>query len=102
MNRPSKLGEFPIHLGLGATAARQPALTGDMSWYADYEARNAGDGAEGRLVSAFEFTEAWTMWEMHPHGDEVVICIEGAMILIQETSNGAHKRTALEIRREGY
>lgn len=77
----------PLHLGLGAKALAQPSFTG-MEWYADYSARVASDGAEGRLVSAYRFTEDWDMWEMHPHGDEVVICLQGAITLHQEMADG--------------
>lgn len=79
----------PVHLGLGARALLQPAMTGDMQWYADYEARAAADGAEGRLVTQFSFDEPWTMWEMHPAGDEMVLCIAGRMTLHQEQPDGA-------------
>lgn len=78
----------PVHLGLGATALVQTPITG-MDWYADYSDRVAGDGAEGRLVSAYRFTESWDMWEMHPAGDEVVVCLDGAMTLHQERADGS-------------
>ena len=78
----------PLHLGLGATAAAQPAFDG-MQWYAGYEARTAADGREGRLVSAHRFTESWDSWEMHPAGDEVVLCLEGRMTLHQEQPDGS-------------
>lgn len=78
----------PIHLGLGARAAAQPPFTG-MEWYADYVARNTADGTEGRLVSHSRFTESWPMWEMHPAGDEVVLCLTGQMKLHQEFADGS-------------
>ena len=77
----------PIHLGLGATALVQSDFTG-MEWYADYAARHAGDGAEGRLVSLYRFTESWDSWEMHPAGEEVVVCVAGSMVLHQEHPDG--------------
>lgn len=77
----------PIHLGLGATARAQPPF-GGMEWYEDYATRNAADGAEGRLVSAYRFTESWDSWEMHPAGDEVVLCLSGSMTLHQEHADG--------------
>lgn len=77
----------PIHLGVGAKAETQPEFTG-MDWYADYSARVAGDGAEGRLVSLFRFTENWDSWEMHPKGDEVVSCLSGTMTLLRELADG--------------
>lgn len=89
-----RLEERFIHLGLGASAQAQPPFDG-MAWYAGYEARHGGDGAEGRLVSQYTFTESWTAWEMHPAGDEVVICISGAMVLVQEHPDGRIEETPL-------
>jgi quercetin dioxygenase-like cupin family protein len=88
MAEPQILERFPLHLGLGATAVPQPLFTGAMDWYADYGARNAADGAEGRLVSMHTFTASWDSWEMHPEGAEVVVCTAGAMTIIQEFADG--------------
>ena len=81
------LDRFPIHLGLGATARSQSEFTG-MEWYEDYGQRTAADGREGRLVGAHRFTSSWDSWEMHPSGDEVVLCLEGRMTLHQEHADG--------------
>lgn len=83
-----------IHLGLGATAETLPPFTG-MEWYEAYGVRAAADGAEGRLVSQYTFTESWTAWELHPAGAEVVICTHGAMVLIQESPDGQQAEIAL-------
>ena len=90
---PNNLSTHPIHLGLGATAMREPEFTG-MQWYADYAARHESDGAEGRLVSMYTFSESWTMWEMHPQGGEVVLCTAGEMTIVQEI-DGREVRTRL-------
>ncbi len=63
-------------------------MTG-MDWYDDYAKNSASDGADGRLVSAFQFTQSWDSWEMHPAGDEIVICLSGSMTLIQEFADGS-------------
>ena len=84
----------PIHLGLGAKAEVQPDFTG-MEWYADYGARHAADGAEGRLVSCYRFTESWDSWEMHPAGDEVVICTSGSITLHQQLPDGGTRAITL-------
>lgn len=84
---PANLFTHPIHLGLGATALAEPAFTG-MEWYEDYAARHADDGAEGRLVGMYRFTESWDSWECHPLGAEVVLCVAGAMTLHQEKAEG--------------
>lgn len=76
------LTTHPLHLGLGATAKPQPRFTG-MDWYESYGERTKGDGKEGRLVSMHTFDKPWGMWEMHPEGDEVVVCVSGSITLIQ-------------------
>ncbi len=90
-----RLSEAFLHLGLGAKAVPQPPFTG-MDWYESYGARHGDDGAEGRLVSQHTFTEGWDGWEMHPHGDEVVICIAGAMELTQEYPDGRRETIMLK------
>ncbi len=85
--KPLSLERFPIHLGRGGHAVRQPAFDG-MEWYAAYAERHGADGADGRVVQIFRFGESWTSWERHPAGDEVVICTEGEITLIQELPEG--------------
>ena len=67
-----------------------------MSWYEAYAARTADDGSEGRLVSLHEFAESWDSWEMHPVGDELVVCLAGAITLLQEYSDGRFHSVALQ------
>jgi mannose-6-phosphate isomerase-like protein (cupin superfamily) len=91
------LETHPIHLGKAGSAEPQPEFPCDeraMQWYMDYGDRHAEDGAEGRLVSCFRFTEDWASWEVHPAGAEVVVCIDGSMTLIQEIG-GEEVRTTL-------
>jgi len=91
---PRKLSTNPVHLGLGATAVSEPEFTG-MEWYAEYGARHAEDGREGRLVSMHSFDAPWDSWEMHPGGGEVVVCTEGEITLVQEIG-GEKVRTRLQ------
>lgn len=88
------LSESFIHLGLGATAVAQPPFDG-MAWYEGYGHRHDGDGAEGRLVSMYTFTESWDSWEMHPVGTEVVLCTAGEMTLHQEHADGTTDRVTI-------
>ena len=90
------IATHPIHLGLGATALVEPVFTGSMDWYERYVERHADDGAEGRLVGMHTFTESWNMWEMHPKGSEVVLCVSGAITLHQETADGARASVDLQ------
>lgn len=93
------LASRPVHLGAGAVAVPQPEFpaefAGAMAWYEDYGRRTLGDGAEGRLVSMHRFSRNWDSWEMHPQGHEVVVCVAGAMVLVQELADGFVRRIGL-------
>ena len=86
-----RLAERPVHLGQGATAVPQEPFTGDAAWYERYAARTSGDGIEGRLVSMFTFSEPWDSWEVHPNGEELVVCVDGALTLYQEIEGEVRK-----------
>ena len=88
----NSLERFPLHLGLGARAVSEPEFTG-LEWYAGYVDRHAADGEEGRLVSMHTLSESWKVWEMHPAGEEAVICTAGEITLIQELPEGLSKLT---------
>ena len=60
-----------------------------------YGQRHDGDGAEGRLVSMYTFTESWDSWEMHPVGTEVVLCTAGEMTIHQEHADGTADRVTI-------
>lgn len=74
----------PIHLGLGSRAQPVEGFAWDADVLAAYAAAVADDGADGRLVVAFEGSGSWDTWERHPAGDEVVICLSGRMTVIRE------------------
>ncbi len=91
---PKNLRTHPLHLGLGATSIPQPEFTGEMEWYQGYGERHGADGKEGRLMSMHTFLESWDVWEMHPTGSEVVLCVAGEIELVQEV-DGDEVKTAL-------
>ena len=78
------LQTHPVHLGLGARVVPQEQFTGNLEWYERYEARTDSDGVEGRLVTMHRYTTSWESWEMHPLGEELVVCTEGTIKLLQE------------------
>jgi len=45
------------------------------------------------LVSAYEFAEDWTGWEMHPKGDEVVILLSGKVHFHLQLESGEESLT---------
>ncbi len=43
---------------------------------------------QGRLMSAFTFSESWPTWERHPAGEEMVMLLAGAASMVLETADG--------------
>lgn len=41
---------------------------------------------QGRLMSAFTFSEPWSTWERHPAGEELVMLLSGAATVMLEES----------------
>ncbi|WP_460735001.1 cupin domain-containing protein [Lysobacter tyrosinilyticus] len=48
---------------------------------------------QGRLMSAFTFSESWSMWERHPAGEELVMLLSGAATIVLDESG--HERAVL-------
>ena len=94
MAASARLSDFPAHLTLEGGVLPLPRFTGEGSWYGDYEQQHASDGAAGRLVSWHTFHSSWTSWEVHPNGEELVLCVAGAIELIQEI-DGAEQSVLL-------
>jgi mannose-6-phosphate isomerase-like protein (cupin superfamily) len=49
---------------------------------------------QGRLMSAFTFAEAWSSWERHPAGEELVLLVSGSATIVLE-EQGARREVAL-------
>lgn len=88
---PTDLSARPIHLG-GTAAEPMPGFDGSPAWFERYAAEHPGPGF---LVTSFSFSEPWDVWEVHPHGHEVVICTAGTMTLHQETAAGEQRTVVL-------
>lgn len=43
------------------------------------------------LVSAFVSEDDWPNWEMHPGGDEVLVLVDGRMVMIVEEAGGERR-----------
>lgn len=52
-------------------------------------------GSKGRLLTCFELSEDFKVWEMHPKGDELLIALSGAYDVFLELPEG-EKKFALE------
>ena len=53
---------------------------------------------QGRLMSAFSFSEPWSMWERHPAGEELVMLLAGSATLVLEESG---KRRSVQLNEPG-
>jgi mannose-6-phosphate isomerase-like protein (cupin superfamily) len=49
---------------------------------------------QGRLMTAFTFSEPWSSWERHPAGEELVLLVSGAVTLVLE-EQGSHREVFL-------
>jgi len=78
------LSTTPVHLGLGSRAMPMEGFAWDPAVLDSYLAAVEADGAEGRMVAVFDSEASWTSWERHPHGDEVVVCLDGHITMIRE------------------
>ena len=48
------------------------------------------DGFRGHwLVQKFEFSSDWPTWEIHPHGDEIVMLLSGAATFVLRQPDGS-------------
>ena len=94
---PENLSKNPIHLGLGATSVVLPEFTGDPEWYMTYGRETQSDGREGRLVTMHTFSDSWDVWEVHPHGTEVVLCTAGQITLTQRKGGPEGDEVVVEL-----
>lgn len=80
----SSLQDHYIHFmpDLGARVIE----AGDAFW--DQLARGAFPELDsGRLMVEFAFSEPWKVWEMHPHGEELVLLLSGSATLFCEVES---------------
>ena len=88
MTKTLDLAHDGIHLGDPGGAVPLPGFDND---YERYIAAHCAPGAPGRLVSMATSSAAWSVWEVHPAGDEVVIVVRGRAEFIQDV-DGTHRR----------
>jgi mannose-6-phosphate isomerase-like protein (cupin superfamily) len=79
-----------VHLAESGTATQLPG--GEAFWSLPQAAMVPY--ATGWLISEFELASDWPNWEMHPHADEFVYLLSGAVELHLEEQDGL-RRVAL-------
>ena len=80
--------QAPIHLGRGGTAAPVEDFDWSDERLAAYADATRDDGPDGRMVMMFHTAGAWTVWERHPLGAEVVIACTGTHRFVQQLDDG--------------
>jgi quercetin dioxygenase-like cupin family protein len=74
----------PLHLGLGCRARPIDGFAFDPAVLRAYGDAVADDGAEGRMVVVIDEEGPGDHWERHPGGDEVVVCLSGAVTVVRD------------------
>lgn len=72
-----------VHLADGGQTTQLPS---DTFW--TLPESDMAQLGKGWLISEYTFSEDWPTWEMHPHGDEFVYLLSGAIELLYETNDG--------------
>jgi mannose-6-phosphate isomerase-like protein (cupin superfamily) len=49
---------------------------------------DANPTLQGTLVAAFKGDRDWTHWEMHPAGEEILVLLEGELVMLFEGAEG--------------
>jgi mannose-6-phosphate isomerase-like protein (cupin superfamily) len=73
---------------------RADAVDVSKSFWADVAAGKHPELDDGRLMTAFTFSEPWSTWERHPAGEELVMLLSGAARVVLEES-GEERSVAL-------
>ena len=69
---------------------RADAIQVSESFWGEVAAGEHPQLDQGRLMSAFAFSEPWSMWERHPAGEELVMLLSGIATLVLEDSGQEH------------
>lgn len=87
------LQSTPLHLGLGCRSRPVEGFTFEPATLDAYAAAVADDGNEGRLVVLIDEHGRGNHWERHPAGEEVIVCISGAITVVREIGDGIEQVT---------
>ena len=69
---------------------RTDAIDSSASFWEDLARGSYPQLDQGRLMSAFEFSESWATWERHPAGEELVMLLSGTATLVLEEDGEEH------------
>jgi mannose-6-phosphate isomerase-like protein (cupin superfamily) len=84
-NQPEKILHSYLHVQDGGKT-EQIAVT--EQFWSDVVNSARPELNQGRLMSAFSFSENWPSWERHPAGEELVMLLSGSAVLLLEEASG--------------
>ena len=67
---------------------RAGAIPVGESFWSDLATGKLAQLDQGRLMSAFTFDAAWSTWERHPAGEELVMLLAGSAVVLLEADDG--------------
>jgi mannose-6-phosphate isomerase-like protein (cupin superfamily) len=73
---------------------RTTCLPGSESFWEGLASGAYPELEQGRLMSAFTFSEPWSSWERHPAGEELVLLVSGAATVVLD-EDGTHREISL-------
>ncbi|MEN0038157.1 MAG: cupin [Cellvibrio sp.] len=94
MKSPNQIEQDFVVLRPDKTASIEPA---DSTLYERLD-KTYGDFSGHELISCYEFDSDWTSWEIHPHGDEVVVLMSGEVSFILQMEEG---ETSIKLSEQG-
>ena len=80
----SELSTTYVRLRANATTELLPV---DASFWERISSGALGSFHNEYMVSCYSFTSDWPMWEMHPHGDEIVCLLSGEVTFMMDDGN---------------
>lgn len=88
---PNKPGPFDLESirVILSPQGKATAKTVTPTFYADLNSE-FNDFVGHVLISKHEFAEAWSTWEIHPKGDEIVYLLFGDIDFVLWTEKGEH------------
>lgn len=79
MSSPNDILSTYVHFQDGGRADTVPV---SESFWRELAAGKLPKLDQGRLMTAFTFSEPWPTWERHPAGEELVLLLSGSVTLV--------------------
>lgn len=82
---PEDIQQTYLHVQDGGTTSPLPV---SATFWQDLGSGSHPQLEQGRLMSAYTFSEPWAVWERHLAGEELVMLLSGAATLVLQEPQG--------------